>query len=86
MAQLKVEGPWWVEGGEGVSSHPPLETHIVDGEGLPLPLSGAQETGLGPGSHLVPKGCLNREGWKHSHKPTTHTKGVRPSQGEEAEV
>lgn len=73
MAQLKVLGGWRV--GEGVSSRPPLETHVVDGEGFPLPLSGAQETGLGPGSHLVHNGCLYREGWKHSHKPTTHTEG-----------
>jgi hypothetical protein len=85
-AQLKVEGPWWVEGGEGMSPHRPLETHIVSGEGLPLPLNGGWETGPDPG----PIWCLKDDHTgrpEGSYKPTTHTKGslAIPGRGDRSE-
>lgn len=85
-AQLKVEGPWWVEGGEGMSPHQPLETLIVGGEGLPLPLSDGWETGPDPG----PTWCLKDDHTgrpEGSHKPTTHTKGspTIPGRGDRSE-
>ena len=68
-----------------MSPHQPFETHFVGGEGLPLPLSGRWETGPDPALTW----CLKDDHTgtpEGSHKPTTHTRGVWPSQGEETDL
>lgn len=66
-------------GAEGVSPCLPLESHTVDGEGLPFPLRGGWETDLDPGSPWYLKdGCPEKTRNTHPNPPLIQAESCHP--------